>query len=146
MFNFLIPVAITYIVFSTIYKLFELFARRKERLALIDKMVMNENYAKCAAELRLNIDESSEYSALKWGSLVLGLGLGLLFAFFINMETLTAMRNFAEAGGEYFWRTSVAETQAIVYMASMMLFGGIGLIVAFVVERKLRALSREKNE
>lgn len=143
MFNSLVPVVVTYIVFSTIYKLFELFARRKERMALIDKIAACDNPAQSAVEFSLNIENSSKYSSIKWGCLLLGIGLGILFAFFVNINCIYIMQELANVDGS--WRLSVSESQGIVYMASMLLFGGIALIIAFIIELRLRGSSGDKK-
>ena len=59
------------------------------------------------------------------GSLLLGLGLGLLFGFMLIR--LAEVRSY--------------ETQSIIYGGSVLVFGGLGLIVSFIVER---ILSRRK--
>ena len=58
--------------------------------------------------------------ALKIGCLLLGLGLGLLFGFMLTRITEISF-----------------QTREIVYGGSVLCFGGLGLIVSFVVERIL---------
>ena len=84
------------IVCAGIYGLFELFVRKRERLAIIEKI---------------------------------GIGLGLLVGFIINM--CMATNSYYDDG---WYRHEVAGT---AYGASVLLFGGIGLIIAFVIELKL---------
>ena len=68
-------------------------------------------------------------SSLKAGCLLVGIGLGLLVGFIINM--CMATNSYYDDG---WYRHEVAGT---AYGASVLLFGGIGLIIAFVIELKL---------
>ena len=70
-----------------------------------------------------------EISSLKAGCLLAGIGLGLLVGFIINM--CMATNSYYDDG---WYRHEVAGT---AYGASVLLFGGIGLIIAFVIELKL---------
>ena len=101
------------IVCAGIYGLFELFVRKRERLAIIEKNYMR-NFS---------------FSSLKAGCLLAGIGLGLLVGFIINM--CMATNSYYDDG---WYRHEVAGT---AYGASVLLFGGIGLIIAFVIELKL---------
>ena len=69
------------------------------------------------------------FSSLKAGCLLVGIGLGLLVGFIINM--CMATNSYYDDG---WYRHEVAGT---AYGASVLLFGGIGLIIAFVIELKL---------
>ena len=86
MMDFITTPLTTAIVFYFIYRLFELFVRRSERMMYISKMRDN-----CPANLRLPDlwpRRMGSFSALRAGCLILGLGLGLLVAFFINAMAL----------------------------------------------------------
>lgn len=66
-------------------------------------------------------------TSLRLGCLLMGLGLGLLIGYFIVVGTQP----------EYFMENvghTVRETVSIIYGASVLLGGGLGLIVAFVIE------------
>lgn len=110
------------IVTLGIYKLFELYACRKERLLMIEKLG-----DKCSADIlkekiypSLGLGKIS-FSALKLGCLLMGLGLGLLLAFFIHCN----MMEFVEKD----WTT-----RSVIYGSCVLLFGGLGLLIAFLVE------------
>ena len=68
------------------------------------------------------------FSALKAGCLLAGIGLGLLVGFFIDLDVSTSF-----VGADGFSR----DVSEVVYGASVLLFGGLGLIIAFVVEMRL---------
>ena len=79
--NFIMAPAIIGIIGFTIFKLFELYARRRERILIIDKL-RSEDLAKNTTVGDVKIGGFS-FSALKGGCLLMGLGLGLLVGFII---------------------------------------------------------------
>ena len=94
-----------------IYALFELFVRRKERLLIIEKISERMDIADLGKRLSLpsyGLPRFS-FSSLKTGCLLMGIGLGILVGFFCS-----------------------------AYGASVLLFGGLGLIVAFVIETNMK--------
>ena len=103
------------------YKLIELFVCKKERLLIIEKM--GEKFTPDMLEHKLNFSSigNMSFSALKFGCLFMGFGLGLLAAFAIhyNFEDFLFKK----------W-----EIQTTVYGASVLLFGGLGLLIAFLIE------------
>lgn len=120
----LVPVVVG-ILSYTVYRLFELYARRKERTLLIEKLdTVKDSERYLASYLGTN---TNSYSSLRLGSLLCGVGLGLLVGFVIIM---LAPINYQ--GG---WEER--QTMGIVYGASVFLFGGLSLVIAFMVERKL---------
>lgn len=67
------------------------------------------------------------FSSLKAGCLLAGVGLGLLVGFIISVSTTNYdLKNWGER-----------EMVSSIYGASVLLFGGIGLIIAFLVEMKI---------
>lgn len=120
------------IVCAGIYGLFELFVRRKERLAIIEKIGDHLDASAFEGKLGLpNYMRHFSFSSLKTGCLLAGIGLGLLVGFIINMCMATKMDDYFNDG---WYKHEVAGT---AYGASVLLFGGIGLIIAFIVEMKL---------
>lgn len=128
--DFISAPVIVGIITLGIYKLFELFARRKERLNIIEKM---DNDFNCNAELlqknHLSPSTSdSAYSTLKVACLLLGVGLGLLVGFFIvlyGVNDIMLQNSYA-----------AKETKSIIYGATVLLFGGLGLLIAFIIEQR----------
>ncbi len=111
------------IVFGTVYKLFELFVRGKERQMLIDKLSENS-----LSEGKFKgFISSSPYSALRIGCLLFGLGFGMLMGYFIIYNYFSQ-----------YWmddaNRQVRETVSIIYGASTLFGGGLGVLVAFVIE------------
>lgn len=125
------------IVCAGMYGLFELFVRRKERLALIEKMGDKLDASLYEGKLGLpNYMTRFSFNSLKAGCLLAGIGLGIMVGFIIN-ASLAFNTSFYEIG---WYREEMAGT---AYGASVLLFGGIGLILAFLVELKM---SKKKND
>ena len=125
MLDFIMVPAVVGIITLGIYKLFELFVRKKERLTIIDKIgdKLTPEILSGKIDFSTNIPKLSS-SALKFGCLFMGLGIGMLVAFAIHY-------NFAS------FVESTYYTRSTVYGSCVLLFGGIGLITAFIVELKI---------
>ena len=120
------------IVCAGIYGLFELFVRKKERLAIIEKI--GDKLEPSAFDVKIGLPRLAtnfSFSSLKTGCLLSGIGLVLLVGFIISVS----LTDFNLDGRR--------ELISTVYGASVLLFGGIGLIIAFVIELKL---SKDKNK
>ena len=114
------------------YKLFELFVCKKERLAIIEKI--GEKFSPDMLENKINLPSvgNVSFSALKFGCLFVGIGLGLLVAYLICVTTIDGyvVRN-AD------WNWEVKQTISVIYGACVLLFGGVGLLASFLVELKI---------
>lgn len=115
------------IIYGT-YKLFELFVRRRERLALIEKLGDSSSVNLQECKLYLPQSDSSLFTALKLGSLFSGMGIGILIGFFICNSFIEGYAT----GNNLTW--NIQKQSDIVYGSCMLLFGGLGLLVAFVFE------------
>jgi len=128
------------IVTLGIYKLFELFVRKKERLSIIEKI--GEKFDASMIENKFSfpskIFKNFSFGSLKAGCLLMGVGLGLLVGFAICISTIRGYN----LGGSIDW--AVRDTAGIVYGASVLIFGGFGLIAAFIVEMKYS--KKDKDE
>ena len=130
--DFIMIPAIFGIVTLGFYKLFELFVCKKERLAIIEKM--GERFTPDMLENKINLSSvgNLSFSALKFGCLFMGLGLGLLMAYLICTTTI---ENYATPNADWGWE--VRQAVSVIYGACVLLFGGIGLLSAFLVELKI---------
>ena len=124
MFDFMIPPLIVGFITLGIYKLFELFVCKKERLLIIEKMGDKFTPDMLGHKINFSSIGNLSFSSLKWGCLLMGLGLGLLAAFAIHY-------NFQDFVSKK-W-----DIQSMVYGACLLLFGGFGLLTAFLVELKI---------
>ena len=130
--DFIMIPAIFGIVTLGFYKLFELFVCKKERLAIIEKI--GEKFSPDMLENKINLPSvgNVSFSALKFGCLFVGIGLGLLVAYLICRTTIDdyVVRN-AD------WNWEVKQTISVIYGACVLLFGGVGLLASFLVELKI---------
>ena len=125
MMDFIMVPAVIGIITLGIYKLFELFVRKKERLVIIDKIgdKLTPDILSGQIDFSTNIPKFSS-SALKFGCLCMGLGIGMLVAFAVHY-------NFADFVENAYYQRSA------VYGSCVLLFGGLGLLIAFIVELKI---------
>ena len=114
-------------------KLFELFVCKKERLLIIEKM--GEKFTPDMLEHKINFSSIGKFSssALKLGCLRMGLGVGLLIGYLICSTTLEGYAEMGDVRLNY----NMRETISIIYGACILLFGGLGLLVAFLIELKI---------
>jgi len=142
MMEFIFVPAVVGIITWGIYSIFELFARRKERMMFVEKLGSGTisggvNFGK--------IEYSSKFSGLKWGGLLLGIGLGLLAGFIIGNQYVPYQEYIhfnSETNDAWRILNRQKELLGIIYGSSALLGGGLGLMVAFLTEFKL---SRKKT-
>lgn len=92
--------------FATVYGIFHLYVRRKERLALIDKGLTASIFN----------SEANVSPSLKWGIFLIGIAIGFLL-------------------GEVLVQHTHIE-KGIAYLSMILLFGGIGLVTYYFIARK----------
>ena len=100
--EFIIPVAF----FVVVYGIFQLYVRRKERLALIDKGLTAAIFN----------SESNVSPSLKYGIFCIGIAIGFLMG-----EILAEYTHLNEG---------------IAYLSMIFLFGGIGLVIYYFIAKK----------
>lgn len=129
----LTPVLVCAIIFGSIYKIIELFVRRREREMLIDKIteVSSAKLDQSIIQGLSGVSSTDSYPALKWGALAIGVGIG----FFLGVICNIVLADYIDT-----WRIEGA-----VYGSLIALFGGIGLIVAFYAELRLRRSSHPES-
>ena len=89
------------------------YLKTRENLAMVEKgMNPKEQIARPAP-----------YKNLKWGLLLLGAGIGLLLAFFLDVYALPK-------------RSHSDDTIAFLYFALLAIGGGLGLISSYRIEKK----------
>ena len=112
-----------------IFRLFDLFVRKKERLAIIEKI--GEKFDPSMVENKFSFpmtnSGSGAFGTLKIACLLLGIGAGLLIGYFICLNSIAGYSTMDLQHNAY-------EISGVVYGASVLLFGGLGLLVAFVIE------------
>lgn len=113
-------------IFWTVYKVIELFVRRRERIMLVEKIEKLDSSS--FDLLRNNFGqpcESSAYWPLRLGAALVGLGLGILIS-------LLAIR--------FYPMTDFHKWEIFAYLQSFGILtgAGVGLLTAFVIERRLK--------
>lgn len=125
--NELMIVANVAIVFGVIYKLFELFVGRKERMMIIEKLgdKLTPDTFKNGIFYRTGL---FSFGGLRMGCLMIGLGVGLLVGYGIISATQYS----------YFGGNRPYEVTSVVYGACVLLGGGTGLVISYLIEKKQR--------
>lgn len=116
------------IVFFTIYKIIEVLTHRKERIIIADKLEQLRNLNDSNLPDRLNqfFSERKKYTSLRAGSVLLGMGFGFLVGFVIQ---------YCCFGLEYDYVHG--QLISVIYMGSILIFGGAALLGSFVIERTM---------
>lgn len=129
---------ITGIVMLAIYKLFELFVKRKERLAIIDRLpiILNNNESNIPITLPDIYYGKRNYtfSTLKIALLFIGIGIGCMTAFFVQYGMFDSFKNFDLS--DWGARNYVHQVQFVIYFSFISIFGGIGLLTSYLIEQK----------
>ena len=130
--NGLSQVSIVAIVFFAAYKVIELMIRRRERLNIVEKIseistLNNDNFQKILGN---GCASFGKFTGLRLGCLLAGIGLGLLVAFSIARLNSGLFNNDTD------WY--IKNIISTIYGASSLLFGGIALIICYIIERRER--------
>jgi heme A synthase len=101
-------IMVTGIVFATIYGLFFLYVRRRERLTMMEKGV--------DASIFYQKETSPKSVSLRYGMLFIGVGVGILLG---NILAVT---------------TNLHEE--VSYFSMIFLLGGIALVLNYLIEKR----------
>ena len=127
----LVPIFIVGFIVVGIYRIFELFARRKERMAIIERLGEQIKLSEANVDLSLPLFQKSEGNwALKISLLLIGIGIGLVAAYCFELATYGVKFTYNNPTGYYKYKVEV------VYLACVAIFGGLGLLSAYLIERK----------
>ena len=109
-------------LFIVIYLVIELIVHRKERLMIIEKSSANQSLDFSAL---LKKTTAPSFGGLKIGCLLSGLGLGFLTSALLNICFHVTFYDYKS-----WWH------QGALDIACILLFSGLGLIVAHLIERR----------
>ena len=127
------------IIFGCIYKVVELFVRKRERLILINKITEISNTDFKGINL---YNSGNKFTGLRIGWLLLGVGCGFLFGFLINM-----MATYGQYATGYSNAWSYHHyVGGIVYVACICICGGIGLLLSYRAERNAEQPKEKKAD
>ena len=145
MFDLTAVLIIGFCVLGT-YKLFELYAKRKERLLMIEKLsFLFENEEDKEKHLKIRVpfisgeDIDLGFWPLRISLLLIGIGAGCLLALFLQIfyfssSSISTYRD---------WVRDFRELIVLANFASISFFGGIGLLTAFLIEQRKKARPKE---
>ena len=109
------------VIFITFYLIIELLVHRRERLMIVEKLSQNQSLD--LSKLNLSQGPMELFSGLKIGCLLCGLGLGFLVSFLLHVALYDVV---GRSWGFY----------SVLTIGSVLTFGGIGLIVAYLIEKQ----------
>jgi hypothetical protein len=104
-------------LFALIFGIF--YIRNRENMALIERGI-NPRQGQ--------IGRPRPFTSLKYGMLILGAGVGLLLAFFIDFNITHPKISLGE--GHY------KEEYPQIYFALIAVGGGLGLVLSYLIEKK----------
>jgi len=125
------------IVFGTIYKVVELFVRKRERLTLISKLTEISNVDFKGIKL---YNSGNKFTALRFAWLLMGVGLGFFVGFFLNL--IIAQGDAANLCDYRF----IDHISGIIYVSCISFFGGLGLLISYYSERRAEQAEDKKND
>ena len=105
----LVPLGFFALIFGVVYM------QKRENLAMIEKGLNPKEFA----------NRPAPYKNLKWGLLLVGAGMGLFLAYFLDQYVLIGR------GGRYHGSDNEA-----IYFALIAIGGGLGLISSYRIEKK----------
>lgn len=111
-------------LFIVIYLVIELIVHRKERLMIIEKSSANQSLDFSAL---LKKTTAPSFGGLKVGCLLSGLGLGFLTSALLNICFRVTLYGYDY---QTWWHRGALD------IACILLFGGLGLIAAHLIERR----------
>ena len=136
--NELIPVFILAILTWGVYRIFELYVRRKERMSIIEMLKNNLEIKNLGDQLNLPLFGGQKLPStwpLRGSLLMIGIGIGLIVGFVIETLVTESMNPGFDNYGHYV-RNNIYRTVDTIYLACVSVFGGIGLLIAYFIEQK----------
>ena len=118
-----------------LYKFLDSLIRKKERILLIEKLETLHPQSLQISEAFGSTDfiPNKRFSGLRFGLLLTGIGLGLLLAWALMAIVYVELESYIKDSYRY------REMLNIIFLATPALFGGIGLIISYVIERKQKS-------
>ncbi|MCL1938537.1 MAG: hypothetical protein FWF52_09115 [Candidatus Azobacteroides sp.] len=122
-----------------IYKIIELFVRRRERLAMIERWALSlspEETSPLSKKWNIPFLSRSDYGLwpLRLSLLFIGVGLGCIIAFFVQYNLVWVPSQ--SEGNNWATGNNINQMQSILYFSFITIFGGLGLLIAYFIEAK----------
>ena len=127
--NDLAPMVVVSVMSFFTYKIFELYARRKERMAIIEKLSNGIDPQILKSQFSMPVYKDGNYGswAIRIGLLLVGVGLGVVIAAIVDLLAVAPSADNRELFYEF------RNTISVLYPACAAVFGGLGLVVAYNV-------------
>lgn len=136
----LIPVFVFGIVSYAIYSVLSLYARRKERMAIIEKLSTGMIPDIPQVKLELFYKKDNTTWAIRIGCLLVGIGIGICIASVVDIYTMqVSTDNYINMSYETRHMLDKSPHSVAIqslYIALSIFFGGIGLLVSYFIESK----------
>jgi len=118
-----------------VYKFLESLIRKKERMMLIEKLETLPPQSLQISEAFCSKDffPNKRFSGLRFGLLLAGIGLGLIVAWALIAIVYVELESNIKLSHQF------TDMLSIIFLASPALFGGIGLIISYVIERNQKS-------
>ena len=137
--NDFVPIFVVGFAMLCVYKVFELLVRKKERELLIEKLASlgenEEDKERLKIQIPLISSNNSDFWALRISLLTVGIGAGCLLALLIQLFLFQS--NPAQSYHDLY--NQFENFIILINFACITMFGGIGLLIAFLIEQKKKA-------
>lgn len=117
----LVPVGVLYVIFYFMYQIIKVLAQRRERRILAERMAANPGLAMPSLDNEV-VKRANPYGWIKPAGLLIGIGIAFFLCSFIT------------PAGEFGLDTA----QSFMLLAALLIFGGLGMLGGFFLERRLR--------
>jgi hypothetical protein len=135
-----VPILIVGFLVLGTYKLFELFVRKNERLAIIEKLFTLSESKEISGTIKLpNISLGNTNNgswALRISLLLIGIGVGCLLAFITQYGLFDSFVDYQNKEITREARHQIYNIQSIINFSFIAIFGGAGLLIAYLIESK----------
>jgi hypothetical protein len=123
------------------YKLFELFVRKGERLAIIEKLFTLTENKEVSGSIKLpDISLGSNFNFDSWSLrislLLIGIGLGSLLSFFTQYYLFDFYQTLNIDENSWAVSNRISDIKTFTNFSFISIFGGTGLLIAYLIESK----------
>jgi len=123
------------IIFFTFYKMIELLVIHKERKLMINRSQMDSEFLQANFNSLHTVQcskmQESQFSSLRWGTLAIGVGLGWITGWILDLQIRYLDTDFSYSSDS-------------LMIATTAIFAGVALIIVYFIERKTYRAKKEE--